>query len=119
MEPKFLGSVYILQHRSVNVQSNYRRQSNRDYKPQGLVTMAMSESNAMRIADLLNSLYKGDQHAKVVPANQSLNIDSQYDLIGKTMPYEYWRLLTGADALPAHVAEYWYNTTVLKQQPLY
>ena len=91
---------------------------NRDYKPQGLVTMAMSQSNAMYIADLLNSLYTGDQHAKVVPADQPLNIESCYDLVEETMPYNEWLLLTGAAALPAHVAQYWYNTTVLKQPEL-
>lgn len=89
---------------------------NRDYKPEGLVTMAMSEQIAQRIADLLNSVFIPDsQHAKVVPANRPLNIASQYDLTGDTMPYDYWRMLVGADALPPHVAEYWYNTVVLKQ----
>ncbi len=93
---------------------------NRDYKPQGLVTMAMSQSNAMYIADLLNSLYTGDQHAKVVPANQPLNLEScydlAYDLAGQTLPYEQWLLLTGAAALPQHVAEYWYNTTIVNSK---
>jgi hypothetical protein len=89
---------------------------NRDYKPEGLVTMAMSEQIAQALADLLNSTYITDsQHAKVVPANRPLNIDSQYDLTGDTMPYDYWKMLTGAEALPPHVAEYWYNTVVLKQ----
>ena len=87
----------------------------RDYKPQSLVTMAISQSNAMYIADLLNSLYTYDQHAKVVPANQPLNLESQHDLVGETMPYNEWLMFTGAEALPDHVAEYWYNTTVLKQ----
>ena len=90
---------------------------NRDYKPQGLVTMAMSQSNAMCIADLLNSLYTGDQHAKVVPANQPLNLESCYDLVGETLPYEQWLLLTGAAALPDHVAKYWYETTILNTKP--
>ena len=89
---------------------------NRDYKPQGLVTMAMSQSNAMYIADLLNSLYTGDQHAKVVPANQPLNLESHYALVGETLPYEQWLLLTGAAALPQHVAEYWYNTTIVNSK---
>ena len=90
---------------------------NRDYKPQGLVTMAMAESNAMYIADLLNSLYTGDQHAKVVPANQPLlNLESYYALVGETLPYEQWLLLTGAAALPQHVAEYWYNTTIVNSK---
>lgn len=89
---------------------------NRDYKPQGLVTMAMSQSNAMYIADLLNSLYTGDQHAKVVPANQPLNLESCYDLVGETLPYERWLELTGATALPEHVAKYWYETTILNTQ---
>ena len=89
---------------------------NRDYKPQGLVTMAMSQSNAIYIADLLNSLYTGDQHAKVVPANQPLNLESCYDLAGETLPYERWLELTGAAALPQHVAEYWYNTTIVNSK---
>ena len=88
---------------------------NRDYKLQSLVTMAISQSNAMYVADLLNTLYTSDQSAKVVPADQPLNLASQYDLIGETMPYNEWALLTGADALPQHVAHYWYNTTILKQ----
>lgn len=90
---------------------------NRDYKPQGLVTMAMSQSNAMYIADLLNSLYTGDQHAKVVPANQPLNLESHYDLMDEDVPYDYWLTLTGAAALPDHVAKYWYETTILNTQP--
>ena len=93
---------------------------NRDYKPQGLITMAMSQSNAMYIADLLNSLYTGDQHAKVVPANQPLNLEScyalAYDLTGEILPYERWLELTGAAALPQHVAEYWYNTTIVNSK---
>lgn len=89
---------------------------NRDYKPQSLVTMAMAEQIAQAFADLLNSTYITDlQHAKVVPANQPLNIDSQYDLTGDIMPYDYWKMLTGADALPDHVAQYWYDTTILNQ----
>lgn len=89
---------------------------NRDYKPQGLVTMAMSQSNAMYIADLLNIIYTGDQHAKVVPANQPLNLESCYDLAGETLPYERCSELTGAAALPQHVAEYWYNTTIVNSK---
>lgn len=92
---------------------------NRDYKPQGLVTMAMSESNATAIATLLNNqLSPFTQHATVAPANQPLNLDSYHDLVDETMPYNEWLLLTGAAALPAHVAQYWYNTTVLKQPEL-
>lgn len=88
---------------------------NRDYKPEGLVTMAMSQSNARHIADLLNNLYICDQHAQVVPADRPLNLSSQHDLVGKVMPYEEWAMLTGAAALPDHVAQYWYDTTILNQ----
>lgn len=90
---------------------------NRDYKPQGLVTMAISQSNAMCIADLLNRLYESNQHAKVVPVNQPLNLESQHDLVGETLPYNEWLLLTGAGALPEHVAQYWYDTTILGKNP--
>jgi len=88
---------------------------NRDYKPQGLVTMAMSQSNATCIANLLNDLYTSDQYAKVVPAEQPLKLLSQHDLVDEVMPYNKWIMLTGASALPEHVAEYWYNTTIVNQ----
>ena len=38
-----------------------------------------------------------------------------YDLTDETMPYEHWLKLTGAEALPEHVAKYWYSTTILKK----
>ena len=89
---------------------------NRDYQSQGLVTMAMSENLANLIAktfnDKLNESSPG--HFKAVPANQELNLQSMYDLTGETMPYEHWLKLTGAKALPEHVARYWYETTVLE-----
>ena len=92
---------------------------NRDYKPQGLVTMAMAESSATRITELINTYSSGYENcAIVVPAEQPLNISSQYDLVGEVMPYDQWIMLTGAAALPDHVAQYWYNTTVLKQPEL-
>ena len=89
---------------------------NRDYKPQALVTMAMSEFNANNIADNLNKLYgvNSSNYAKVVPAETPLDLQSQYDLVGEAMPYEYWLTLTGAQALPEHVAKYWYETTINK-----
>lgn len=87
---------------------------NRDYQPEGLVTMAMGQQHANKIADLFNK--EGScQFFKVVPANKELNLSSQYDLVGEDMPYEAWLSCTGARALPEHVAKYWYNTTVLKQ----
>lgn len=88
---------------------------NRDYKPEGLVTMAMSENVANQVANLLNNIYgaTSTNFAKAVPADQPLNISSQYDLIEESMPYDYWCMLTGAAALPDHVAEYWYYTTIL------
>ena len=74
---------------------------NRDYKPQGLVTMAMAESSAIKIAKLINTHSNGYENcAIVVPAEQPLNISSQYDLIDEPMPYEEWLMLTGATALP-------------------
>ena len=87
----------------------------RDYHPQMLVTMAMSKDNATRIADLLNgSICNGIYHMQVVPATKVLNLESKYDLVDELMPYEVWLNLTGASALPQHVAEYWYNTTIVK-----
>ena len=86
---------------------------NRDYQPQGLVSTAMSKSNAKLIADLFNNR-SSSKFFKVVPANQELNLSSQYDLIGEVMPYEMWLNCTGALALPEHVARYWYKTTVLE-----
>ena len=88
---------------------------NRDYKPQGLVTMAIGEKTAQTIADLLNKMYGKDFHnyAKVVPADRPLDLSSQHDLVGEVMPYNEWLTLTGAAALPDHVAQYWYDTTVL------
>ena len=85
---------------------------NRDYQPEGLVSMAMSENNANKIANIFNrdGLTK---FFKVVPASQELNLESHYDLVGETMPYEAWLSCTGALALPEHVAKYWYETTVL------
>ena len=72
---------------------------NRDYQPEGLVSMAMSKNNANKIANIFNrdGLTK---FFKVVPANQELNLSSQYDLIGEVMPYEVWINCTGALALP-------------------
>ena len=90
---------------------------NRDYKPQALVTMAMSEFNATTIADNLNKSYgaNSSNYAKVVPAEQALDLQSQYDLVGETMPYSRWLVFTGAEALPEHVAKYWYETTILNK----
>ena len=90
---------------------------NRDYQPQALVTMAISEFNATTIADNLNKAYgaNSSNYAKVVPAEQPLDLQSQYDLVGETMPYKYWLILTGAEALPEHVAKYWYETTILNK----
>lgn len=90
---------------------------NRDYKPEGLVTMAMSEVAAKQIADLVNDKYRvsSTAFAKVVPVEQPLNLSSMYDLTNETMPYNEWLLLTGAAALPDHVARYWYATTILEQ----
>ena len=88
---------------------------NRDYQPQALVTMAMSKFNATTIADNLNKSYGDYTYYKVVPAEQPLDLQSQYDLVGETMPYEYWSRLTGAEALPEHVAKYWYETTILNK----
>lgn len=85
---------------------------NRDYQPEGLVSMAMSESNANLIADLFNQR-SSSKFFKVVPANRELNLESQYDLVGEVMPYKAWLSCTGASALPEHVAKYWYETTVL------
>ena len=87
---------------------------NRDYKPQGLVTMAMSKASATAVAELLNNHLHGcTQCAIAVPATQPLKLESQYDLIDEPMPYDYWLVLTGAAALPDHVAKYWYETTIL------
>ena len=90
---------------------------NRDYKPQSLVTMSMSEFNATTIADNLNKSYgaNSSNYAKVVPAEQPLNLESHYDLVGGTLPYGYWLVFTGAEALPEHVAKYWYETTILNK----
>lgn len=85
---------------------------NRDYQPQGLVSMAMSKNNAQLIANVFNQR-SSSKFFKVVPANQELNLESHYDLVGETMPYEAWLSCTGALALPEHVAKYWYETTVL------
>lgn len=83
---------------------------NRDYQPQSLVSMAMLENNAKLIADAFNQR-SSSNFFKVVPANQELDLQSQYELV--TMPYETWLNYTGALALPEHVAKYWYETTVL------
>ena len=90
---------------------------NRDYQPEALITMAMTEESAERIADLLNDKYGeyATNFASVVPADKPLNLASQYDLIGEDMPYNEWCKLTGANALPEHVAKYWYNTTIGEQ----
>lgn len=90
---------------------------NRDYKPQSLVTLSLSEFNATTIADNLNKSYEANSsnYAKVVPAEQPLDLQSQYDLVKETMPYFYWSVLTGAEALPEHVAKYWYETTILNK----
>ena len=87
----------------------------RYYKPEGLVTMAMSENVANQVANLLNNIYgaTSTNFAKAVQADQPLNLSSQHDLVGEVMPYDEWALLTGSAALPKHVAEYWYTTTVL------
>ena len=42
---------------------------NRDYKPQGLVTMAMSESNATAIATLLNNQLSPFSQYKTGPSS--------------------------------------------------
>ena len=90
---------------------------NRDYKPQALVTMAMSEFNATTIADNLNKSYgaNSSNYAKVVPAKQPLDLQCNFDLIGETIPYSHWLVFTGAEALPEHVAKYWYETTILNK----
>ena len=90
---------------------------NRDYQSQGLVTMAISENLANLIAKTFNDKLPESSpgHFKAVPANQELDLQSMYDLTGETMPYEHWLKLTGADALPEHVAKYWYSTTILKK----
>ena len=88
---------------------------NRDYQPQRQLTLEMDKLSADNIANLLNSQYGEYCYHKVVPANQELNLQSTYDLTGETMPYEHWLKLTGAKALPEHVAKYWYSTTILKK----
>lgn len=89
---------------------------NRDYQPQRQYTLALDFNSASKIADSLNSTYGAYVHHEVVEAETELNLDSTYDLISEDMPYEYWSTLTGASALPQHVAEYWYKTTILKQK---
>lgn len=90
---------------------------NRDYSPQRQFTLALDLNSATKLADTLNNLsaYNTSIHHKVVPAEQPLDLQSQYDLVGETMPYFYWSVLTGAEALPEHVAKYWYETTILNK----
>lgn len=89
---------------------------NRGFVPQRLLTTALFEDKAKVIADQLNNTLPENCsfYHKVVPANQELNLTSMYEL-GEAMSYETWLLLTGADALPEHVAKYWYKTTILKK----
>lgn len=88
---------------------------NRDYSPQRQFTLALDLNSATKLADTLNAIYGDYTYHKVVPAEQTLDLQSQYDLVGETMPYEYWSILTGAEALPEHVAKYWYETTILNK----
>ena len=90
---------------------------NSDSVPQILITVGLFEHKAKFIADQLNNTLSEtcSFYYKVVPANQELNLRSVCDLLDKTVPYGTWSLLTGADALPKHVAKYWYKTTILKK----
>lgn len=89
---------------------------NRDYQPQRQYTLAIDLNSANRISNLLNEIYGDYCHHKVVEADKELDLQSPYDLVGETMPYDYWCTMTGASALPQHVAKYWYETTILNKQ---
>lgn len=93
---------------SLNTNSQLQRQ----------ITLALDLDSANTLADTLNAKYRGDStnyYAKVVPAEEPLSLSYDHTIEGEIMPYLRWSVFTGAEALPEHVAKYWYETTILNK----
>ena len=93
---------------SLNTNSQLQRQ----------ITLALDLSSATLLANILNAEYGGpsiNYHAKVVPAEEPLSLSYDHSIEGEIMPYLRWSVFTGAEALPEHVAKYWYETTILNK----
>lgn len=91
---------------------------NADYQLQQQITLALNLGSANILADTLNAKYGGastNYYAKVVPAEEPLSLSYDHTIEGEIMPYLRWSVYTGAEALPEHVAKYWYETTILNK----
>ena len=86
---------------------------NRDYQPEALVAVNLSQDTANQIADLLNGP-ANTVFYKVVKDDYVLNTESMYECNGEDMPIDQWSKLQGINHLPESVQKFAYNTMYLK-----
>jgi len=75
---------------------------NRDYQPEKLVTVSISEIEAVIIVEALNSTIPfGDIYYKMVPDDYKLNLQSMYDVTDEEIPMTFYENQFGLDAFKA------------------
>ncbi len=62
---------------------------NRDYYPERLITVSISEDEAKRVAEVLNSIHSSEYYS-VVEDDYTLDLQSMYDVVQDKTPDNFY-----------------------------